>query len=254
MKTQLYFGLGNAKLSKTIANFALPAGHSCLFAKDCFSCSDENTGKITDGKDTKFRCFSATSEARATTVRVARWRNFRLMKQAKSVRKMAEIIDAAIPKPISHVRLHVSGDFYSLDYLKAWINVAVWNPDIIFYGYTKALPLWLKLRNQMPSNFRLVASWGGTHDHLIIPNKLPSAVVVFSEEQAARLGLPIDHDDSHAMLADHNFALLLHAPQPKGTPAAAAWNEIRKLIGGYKKGKARGKSPENKVKKELAIA
>jgi len=50
--------------------------------------------------------------------------------------------------------------------------------------------------------------------------------VVFSEEEAAKLGLEIDHDDSHAYKGDKSFALLLHGTQPKGTMAAKAKNKL----------------------------
>lgn len=250
--TPLYFGLGNSKLAKNIANFSLPAGYACPFAKDCRSCSDRVTGKITDGPNAKYRCFSATNEARATTVRNARWRNFGAIKGARTVKAMAKIINDSIPWLCSHVRLHVSGDFYNETYFKAWMNVAAWNPKIIFYAYTKALPFWVKYLGKIPANMRLVASYGGTHDHLIPLYKLPSALVVFSEGQAARLGLPIDHDDSHAIAADHDFALLLHATQPKGTPAADAWKVIFKTIGGYGPNKKRDNIPV-KEEKELVF-
>lgn len=250
----LKFGTGNAKLTANIATFSLPAGHACPFAKDCRSCTDKFTGKITDGENIIFRCFSATNEARATSVRFARWHNFDALKKAKTVKAMAELINRSLPIAISHVRVHVSGDFFNENYFKAWMNVAAWNSNVIFYAYTKALPIWVKYRSQIPSNLRIVASYGGTHDHLIKKHNLPSAIVVFSEEQAENINLPIDHDDSHAIAANHNFALLLHATQPQGTPAAEAWSRIKRLVGGYSRGKKRNHSPTTVETKELVFA
>ena len=75
----------------------------------------------------------------------------------------------------------------------------------------------------------LTASYGGTHDHLIEEFNLRSAKVVFSEAEAAELGLEIDHDDSHAAVTprDNSFALLIHGTQPKGSAASVALKELK---------------------------
>lgn len=233
--TQLKFGIGNAKLNKSIATFSLPAGHSCPFAKECLSKSDLLTGKIIDGAHCRFRCFAATSEARATNVRKQRWGNFNILKDAKTEKRMGEVIQRGLPFGMDKVRVHVSGDFFREHYYVAWLNVAMNNPLVTFYGYTKALPLWVKYLKYIPNNFRFTASKGGTHDHLIEEHGLRSAEVVFSVEEAFDKGLEIDHDDSHAISPSGNsFALLLHATQPVGTKAAAAWTKlVRAGVGGY---------------------
>lgn len=228
----LKFGNGNAKLSTAIATFSLPAGHSCPFAKDCFSKADKLTGRITDGKHCQFRCFAATQEARHTSVRKSRWHNFDMLR-SKSVEKMTELIQAALPKGYTYIRVHVSGDFFSEKYFLAWLNVALNNPLVTFYGYTKATPFLVKFKQYIPRNFRFTASKGGTCDKLISKHKLRSAEVVFSVKEAAAKGLEIDHDDSHAITADKSFALLLHGTQPAGTPAGEAWKKIQKSVGGY---------------------
>lgn len=231
----LKFRTGNAKLNKSIATFSLPAGHTCPFAKECLSKSDLLTGKIIDGQHCRFRCFAATSEARATNVRKQRWGNFTILKDAKREKKMGEIIQHSLPHGMDKIRVHVSGDFFNEWYYVAWLNVALNNPLVTFYGYTKALPFWVKYLRDIPNNFRFTASKGGTHDHLIGEYGLRSAEVVFSVEEAFDKGLEIDHDDSHAIAPNgKDFALLIHATQPVGTPAAAAWAKImRSGIGGY---------------------
>ena len=47
------------------------------------------------------------------------------------------------------------------------------------------------------------------------------AYVVYTEEQAADLGLDIDHDDSHCF-GDKPFALLVHSVQRAGSDASKA--------------------------------
>ena len=81
-------------------------------------------------------------------------------------------------------------------------------------------------------NFVLTASYGGRDDHLIDDPtfNLRSAKVVFSEAEAEKLGLEIDHDDSHAArpsMRDKDFALLIHGTQPKGSEAATALKELK---------------------------
>lgn len=38
---------------------------------------------------------------------------------------------------ISHVRIHSAGDFYSHDYFRAWLTIAEFCPDTVFFAYTR---------------------------------------------------------------------------------------------------------------------
>jgi hypothetical protein len=51
--------------------------------------------------------------------------------------------------------------------------------------------------------------------------------VVFHPDEAAALGLEIDHDETHALYGKSNFALLIHGTQPKGTNAASAIKTLK---------------------------
>jgi hypothetical protein len=235
----LTFGIGNAKLKNDTAVFSLPAGHSCPFAKDCRSCANKETGKIQDGPNIKFRCYAAAVEALFKTVRNSRWKNFEAIKESDCLSQTVALIDRSIPRrqgKTKLVRFHQSGDFFSQSYFDAWLLVARYNPELIFYGYTKALTLWVKRLGEIPSNFKLVASRGGTHDHLIEEFGLRSVRVVYSEREAKRKWkLPIDHDDSHVWNYDGDFAIVIHGVQPAGTKASKAWYKIFKHgKGGYK--------------------
>ncbi len=233
---KLNFGLGNAKLSKAIATFSLPAGYSCCFAKDCLSKADRNTGKLTDSDTCKFRCFAASQECAYPSVRNARWNNFEMLKKAGSIEFMGKLIQKSLPYGLNIVRVHVSGDFFNEKYFLAWLNVAMNNPLVVFYGYTKATPFLVKYADYIPTNFRFTASKGGTNDNLIDKHDLKYAEVVFSNEEAHEKNLLIDHDDSLAFNSDKSFALLLHGMQPSNTPANKALNALRKQgIGGYGK-------------------
>lgn len=230
----LKFMAGNAKLSKSILTFSLPAGWTCPFAHACLSKADPETGHLQDGPEAEFRCYSAMTEAYGLSVRRARWYNLELLKAAKTKGKMAELILGSLPTLASYVRLHVAGDFYKQSYFDTWLMVATVRPETLFYGYTKALSFWLKRRSLVPENFVLTASYGGTEDHLITEHQLRYAKVVFSPEEAEELNLQLDHDDSLAMSNGPSFGLLLHGQQGKGTPALAALQDLQvRGIHGY---------------------
>jgi len=226
----LSFGVSNAKLRETrTATFSLPAGYTCPGAKSCLAWYDRKARKVIDGPDAEFRCFAASGEAVWSSVRTAVDRNLAIIKAAGSADAMAAVIDLSLPsKFYENIRIHVDGDFFNQPYFEAWARVAKANPSRLFYGYTKSLPIWIKLRGMMPSNFVLTASYGGKWDSLIEPNKLRSARVVFHPEEAERLGLEIDHDDSHARNPfGGDFALLLHNTQAAGSDASAAVKRMK---------------------------
>jgi hypothetical protein len=216
----LTFGVGNAKVGGKVHTFSLPAGWTCPGAMDCLARANRETGKVTDGPDTAFRCFSVTMEARHTSVRNSRWRNRELLQSAGTSARMAELIQRSLPARATIVRIHVGGDFFSKAYLDAWIAVAEANPNVRFYAYTKSVSLFIG--RVLPANLVITASVGGRQDHLIPLSGLRTATVVFSEAEAEALGLAIDHDDTHAMFPGPSFALLIHGTQPKGSRAAAA--------------------------------
>ncbi len=222
----LKFGKGNAKLGSRIRTFSLPSGWTCPGAKECKSkvvITKEGKRKVKDGPFTKFRCFSASNEALFPAVYNARQHNFKELKAVnRSLPKTARLIQDSLPGRTKWVRIHVAGDFYSQLYFDAWIVVANRNPDILFYAYTKSIPYWLKRLHKIPDNLLLTASFGGQYDALVKTNNLRYAKVVFTEAEAFKLDLEIDHDDSHAYTPGGSFALLLHGTQPKGSEAAKA--------------------------------
>ena len=138
----------------------------------------------------------------------------------------------SLPKNAGIVRIHVAGDFFNSDYMWAWWLTASENPNTLFYAYTKSLRYWVDVVEEMPilDNLVLTASYGGSNDYMIDAHGLRSTKVVFSEAEAEKLGLEIDHDDSHAArpsLRNQDFALLVHGTQPKGSEAATALKELK---------------------------
>lgn len=67
-----------------------------------------------------------------------------------------------------HVRIHDAGDFYSDEYLLAWLEIARQTPDVTFYCYTKEVSRFKRLvEPNCPANFRYLYSMGGKEDHLV---------------------------------------------------------------------------------------
>ena len=242
MEKLLKFGEPNSKLKKmlkeksiTLKTFTLPAGHTCIGAKDCLSRADRETGKITDGENTIFRCFMASAEARSPSLRKLVWHNLELIKATMMsawrykkdvVTELADLIHGSLPKKFDVMRVHVGGDYFDKRYLEAWIEVAKRNPKKIFYSYSKSLPLFKEFA--LPENLVLTASRGGKFDELIDLHGWKEALVVYSKEEAEEKGLEIDHDDTHAAFGKENFALLIHGTQPKGSMASQALQAIKR--------------------------
>lgn len=230
MNTKLHFGRGNAKLDKLEAKlgpvytFSVLSGHTCPYAKDCLSKAVQGPDgrmHIEDGPDTLFRCFSASQEVLFPNVYNARKVNTDFVRDnlSNGFVFIGDALLKAIPAKAKVVRIHVGGDFMNQVYFDAWLYVARNDSSRIYYAYTKALPFWAKRLGIIPDNFILTASYGGHRDKMIAEYGLRYSVVVRSRYAARKLGLPIDHDDSHAALPSkrtENFALLLHGPQPKG--------------------------------------
>lgn len=244
------FSKANSKLQKLASNpvmaewltgkrkvysFPLLSGWSCPFAKDCLAKvhNTSNGLRIVDGKDTQFRCYSASQEAVYPAVYAKRKRNFDIMRSFTTAEAMADHIESELPQDAGVVRVHDSGEFFNFKYMLAWIIVARRNPDKLFYAYTKALQ-WLITLLQgglIPSNLLITASRGGRLDHLIDQHNLKEARVVYSADQASKMSLDIDDDDSHAAhpsYRDQSFALLIHGVQPKGSDAAAALRDLKR--------------------------
>lgn len=71
-------------------------------------------------------------------------------------------------KNIKYIRIHDAGDFYSDEYLNAWINVIKRCPSVLFYAYTKEVSKFKRIvEPNCPENFKFLYSMGGKEDYLI---------------------------------------------------------------------------------------
>ena len=231
---KLKFSKGNKKLSKDTLIYSHPAGITCPGANSCkaFVTLKNDKKVLNRGSETLFTCFAASEELRYPNVFNARRYNYQIIKSYvlnNDLIGLTELINWNIQinkKNITKVRIHESGDFDNLLYLQAWLNVAKLNKDLKFYCYSKSLNFFLEVL--LPNNFYMVASYGSRHDYLIDKGYFPKySKVVFSEDEAKRLGLKIDVADS-LCFGDEPFALLLHGLQEKNTPSAEALKLIKR--------------------------
>jgi hypothetical protein len=236
----LSFSTGNEKLDWPY--LSLPAGYTCPFATACKNFAAKAGQKFKDGSSlkqasdkTQHMCYAARAQAQYPAANKKAFSNLSLLMTAQKdggIDGMAKlIIDSLRHAGLEHTRIfriHEGGDFFSNNYMKAWIEVARTYPNINFYTHTTSLKFWLANMGSMPKNFRLIASMDENNKEVILQNNLRFSKVVYSVEEAKALKLPIDYDDTIACCQDTSFALLIHGGQPKGSEAGKAVQAIKK--------------------------
>ena len=182
----------------------LPDGHSIRTCQQAGVCAlacyaREGTYKIPTVRDRHIRNLLYTVED------LGGWRD-------AMIRELAhQRFDGA------RVRIHDGGDFYSPEYLDAWLTVMAASPHVGFYTYTKEVRLF---RDQVepapPPNFKWVYSLGGKQDALLVPGVDRVADVFPTEPSIARARF-------HSQLKSDLLAV--DGPSPVGMAA----NRIPKL-------------------------
>ena len=117
MPEQLCIGQTD-KLGKDIRSFSLPAGITCI-------CSTPVCRKL---------CYTRRSGFQRGSAKDAHSRNYRITKTRGFVRQM--VAKVSINQKI--FRIHGSGEFYSVAYVKKWIEVIKQCPNVRFYAYTRS--------------------------------------------------------------------------------------------------------------------
>ncbi len=109
-------------------------------------------------------CYGLRGRLSQQKIRVLYERNLEASKQASFVR---QIVRAVLKTKPEAFRLHVIGDFYSVEYVERWIEIANRLPDVKFFGSTRSWRV-LRLRDAVTSfrdlpNVYLRASIDLTH-------------------------------------------------------------------------------------------
>ena len=74
-----------------------------------------------------------------------------------------------------YIRIHESGDYYSIKYFVKWINIAKACPNVTFLSFTKSFNI-LDL-NGLPNNFTIFQSYGSKTDSEIDVNLNTARVI-----------------------------------------------------------------------------
>lgn len=119
-------------------------------------------------------CYAIKAEKAYPDVLPARNYNFELSKTDFFVDFMSRLFHEIAKKAAYKkakwilVRIHESGDFYSVEYMKKWFDIAENCKDIknmLFMAYTKSLPFYDTLKGNKPLNFVVRGSvWDDTSD------------------------------------------------------------------------------------------
>lgn len=142
-----------------VFNFGIPAFQSKTGLKTC-----PNAGLCANGCYARRGAYLFSSVVKKFEERLV------ATQQSDFASKMQLDIDIAIKKAKNkkiYIRIHDSGDFYSVEYYMKWIAIMERNPDITFYAYTKQVAMFKALEPIQPKNFILTFSYGGKQDALI---------------------------------------------------------------------------------------
>jgi hypothetical protein len=153
----------NSKLKKDgIHCFGLPPIKTCPYAGACKKFCYARKG---------FYCYANVAKAQQRRLAATKRPNFADRMVAEIRRDNVKII-----------RIHDSGDFYSMEYARAWLSIANALPQVKFYSYTKSIPIWNNMSyfGDFPPNLRLIYSYGGLTDRLIGDHR---HAVIFETEQ-----------------------------------------------------------------------
>lgn len=144
--------------------------------------SKQTCGRICPG------CYAHKEQVRfPTTVLGARESRFAESKLPTFASKINAELANLRTKP-KYFRVHASGEFYSQEYIAAWEQIALANPNIIFYAYTKRLSHFDFSRLAEATNFVLINSlqFGGLNYG---PKELaPSTAFICPSHEGATCG------------------------------------------------------------------
>lgn len=110
---------GNAKLGNKIWQFSLPAGLTCPGKSEL--CND--------------RCYAQKGFFVMPSAKVSLAARLTASKRDDFVTSMLAEIDKVKPRTI---RCHVSGDYYSAEYVKKWYEIVRACPTVRFFCYTRS--------------------------------------------------------------------------------------------------------------------
>tara|TARA_R110000751_G_scaffold177673_2_gene283988 strand:+ start:888 stop:1487 length:600 start_codon:yes stop_codon:yes gene_type:complete len=193
----------NSKLKKTsiennmrVMNFSLPAYKTitgktvCPFAKDCIK-----------------YCYAQKGNYKYPSVIKGLNNRYNLSQTDEFIPQMNATI--VLERP-THVRIHDSGDFYSIKYLAKWVSIAKQNKEVIFYAYTKSIKFFTEGLT-VPTNLKVIFSEGSKIDNLIDVKKDRHARIFKSKELLNAAGyIDASENDLKAITSNKKVGLVYH--------------------------------------------
>ena len=194
----------NAKMKKTsiknntkIFNFSIPAYKTksgkvtCPFAKECVKYCYAQKGNYTR--------FPIIQELMEQKYELSKTENFVNLMNNEITKKRAK-----------YIRIHDSGDFYSIKYLNKWVQIAKDNKDVIFYAYTKSIKFFIN-GLLLPKNLKIIFSEGSKTDNLINVNKHRHARIFKDITTLLNSGyIDASNNDLKAITSNKKVGLVYH--------------------------------------------
>lgn len=153
----------NKKMSKSsdskvlVYNFGIPAFQSKTGLRTC-----PNAGKCAAGCYARMGAYVWSNVSQAYEARLTASQTDTFIDQVETELQKLYIKAYKLDKQLV-IRIHDSGDFYSMEYFQKWNEIAGRNPFIKFYAYTKQVEM-LQGRHSFIS---LIFSLGGKQDGMI---------------------------------------------------------------------------------------
>jgi hypothetical protein len=157
----------NSKLAKTsksigakVMNFGIPAYRDI---------NNKVTCPFANVNDKSSPCYSCYARKGAYIWPAARnayqWR----YEQTKLDSFVDDMVVAITKSKAKFIRVHDSGDYYSIDYINKWLAIANALPNVNFYSYTKSVKMWKDVisSGKLPNNYDIIFSQGSVQDSLV---------------------------------------------------------------------------------------
>ncbi|NBU33864.1 hypothetical protein EBZ38_03465 [bacterium] len=194
------FLVRNSKIKKSVKrtfNFGIPAYLSSTGLKTC-----PNAGACAKG------CYALAGAYRFSNVAQAFERRLAATQSDSFIDAMLSDIDK---QRAERIRIHDSGDFYNEEYLDRWLKIMRARPHVEFYAYTKMVSLFNRRKNDLPKNFTLIYSFGGTEDKLIDVDKDRHSLVFETVAQLKACGYAdASNQDDIALGKNPKIGLVYH--------------------------------------------
>lgn len=216
----------NSKMKKSMANsdkvlynFGIPAFRSREGFSTCPNAGTCASGCYAQSGTYRFKNVASAYESRLTATFQD---NFSDVMNAE-----INLIKLNNPTKKVFIRIHDSGDFYSLEYFNKWVRVMALNSDVTFYAYTKQVAMFKAIQSTglLPENFTLIFSFGGKQDNLIdVNNDRHSLVFEDLERLQSSDYINASDNDFNAIGENKKIGLVFHH---KKSYKNTAWNRVK---------------------------